>query len=115
MVRVTGAQLQDAGVEGLEKILEGFDAPGTGTLRVGDTVEARREGAWGHLGRIVHHCTSREARPPYRDTYDVHFGSHVSARARSRRRGQISSGNGPGPNGPSPIAMAGRDELWQWP
>ena len=46
--------------------------------QVGDTVEARREGTWGHIGRIVHHCTRTDARSPYRDTYDVHFGAQVS-------------------------------------
>ena len=35
VVRVTGAQLQDGGLEGLEKIFEMFDAPGNGTLQVG--------------------------------------------------------------------------------
>ena len=29
------AQLQDGGLEGLEKIFEMFDAPGNGTLQVG--------------------------------------------------------------------------------
>ena len=41
VVRVTGAQLQDGGVEGLEKLFEMFDAPGNGTLQVGKLAEAR--------------------------------------------------------------------------
>lgn len=69
VVRITGAQLQDEGVKGLEEILEEFDKPGTSVLRVGDAVEARREGAWGHFGRIVHHDTSDESRPQFKDTY----------------------------------------------
>ena len=52
--------------------------------QVGDTVEARREGTWGHIGRIVHHCTRTDARSPYRDTYDVHFGAQVSFRTLQR-------------------------------
>ena len=35
VVRITGAQLQDEGVKGLEEILEEFDKPGTSVLRVG--------------------------------------------------------------------------------
>ena len=60
--------LQDEGVKGFEELLKVFDAPGTSTLEVGDTVEVRREGKWGHFGRIIHHDTSREARPQFRDT-----------------------------------------------
>lgn len=41
VVRVTGAQLQDGGVEGLDKLFEMFDAPGNGTLQVGKLAEAR--------------------------------------------------------------------------
>ena len=52
--------------------------------QVGDTEEARREGTWGHIGRIVHHCTRTDARSPYRDTYDVHFGAQVSFRTLQR-------------------------------
>jgi len=74
VVRVTGAQLQDEGLKGLEEILKAFDEPGDSVLGVGDTVEVRREGSWGHFGRIVHHDTSRDARPQFRGTYDVHFG-----------------------------------------
>ena len=77
VVRVTGAQLQDGGIEALEEILEAFDAPGTADLSVGDTVEARRNGEWGAVGRIVHHDTSENARPQWKDTYDVHFGGMV--------------------------------------
>ena len=47
VARVTGAQLQDDGVKGLEEILKKFDEPGTGVLQVGDRVEARL-----HLGQI---------------------------------------------------------------
>ena len=77
VVRVTGAQLQDGGVEALEEVLKGFDEPGEGGLQVGDVVEARREGTWGHFGRIVRHDTSPRARPPYKDSYDIHFGGRV--------------------------------------
>ena len=77
VVRITGAQLQDDGVKGLGEILEKFDEPGDTTLGVGDTVEVKREGKWGHFGRIVHHDTSKDARPQFRDTYDVHFGAIV--------------------------------------
>ena len=77
VVRVTGAQLQDEGVKGLEEILKEFDEPGEAALQVGDTVEVRREGKWGHFGKIVHVDTSRDARPPYKGTYDVHFGEMV--------------------------------------
>jgi SpoVK/Ycf46/Vps4 family AAA+-type ATPase len=77
VVRVTGAQLQEDGVKGLEKILEGFDQAGSKDLEVGDTVEAKRNGEWGNFGRIVHHDTSRDARPQFKNTYDVHFGKYV--------------------------------------
>jgi len=77
VVRVTGAQLGDNGVDGLEEVLKGFDQPGESRLQVGDLVEARREGKWGHFGRVVHHDTSSDARAQFRDTYDLHFGKMV--------------------------------------
>ena len=55
MVRVTGAQLQDGGVEGLEKLFEMFDAPGNGTLQVGNLAEARLQRA---LERLLESRTS---------------------------------------------------------
>ena len=45
---------------------------------MGDLVEGKRDGEWGHLGRIVHHDTSAESRGRFKDTYDVHFGEMVS-------------------------------------
>lgn len=76
VVRVTGSQLQEDGVKGLEKILEVFDQPGSSVLQVGDTVETRRNGKWGNFGRIVH--------------YDTDEGSRVRARPepepKSRKR-----------------------------
>ena len=79
VVRITGSQLGDGGVKALEDILEVFDEPGEIPLEVGDLVEAKRNGKWGHFGRIVHHDTSEvgDARPQFRDTYDVHFGKMV--------------------------------------
>ena len=74
VVRLTGAQLQDGGPKGLAEVLETFDQPGDSTLEVGDTVEVRRNGAWGNFGRIVHHDTSADARPQFKNTYDIHFG-----------------------------------------
>ena len=65
---------QDEGAKGLAEILEKFDEPGSSPLRVGDTVEVKRNGKWGHFGRIVHHDTSESARPQFKDTYDIHFG-----------------------------------------
>jgi len=77
VVRITGAQLQDGGVKALEKVFETFDEPGSSVLQVGDTVEVKREGKWGNIGRIVHHDTSQDARPQFKSTYDVHFGAMV--------------------------------------
>ena len=74
VVRLTGAQLQDGGPKGLAEVLETFDQPGDSTLEVGDTVEVRRNGVWGNFGRIVHHDTSADARPQFKNTYDIHFG-----------------------------------------
>ena len=70
-------QLQDGGVKALEKVFETFDEPGSSVLQVGDTVEVKREGKWGNIGRIVHHDTSQDARPQFKSTYDVHFGAMV--------------------------------------
>ena len=52
-VWLTGAQLQDGGLKGVAEVLETFDEPGDSTLEVGDTVEVRRNGEWGNLGRIA--------------------------------------------------------------
>ena len=79
IIRITGSELQDNGVAGLEEILKKFDeGSGTSELKVGDLVEARRNGKWdNHMGRIVHHDTSKDSRPQFRDTYDIHFGKMV--------------------------------------
>ena len=40
----------------------------------GRAVPGTREGERGHIGRIVPHDESKDARPPHRDTDDIHAG-----------------------------------------
>lgn len=64
VVEVTGGGLLDDGVDGVDKLMKKFKDPQTSTVEVGDAVEVKRSGAWGHSGTVVY-CD------PKTGTYDV--------------------------------------------
>ena len=54
VLEVTGGGLLDDGVDGIDKLMKKFKDPQTSQLSVGDAVEIKRGGAWGHEGSVVY-------------------------------------------------------------